>query len=238
MVRALTALTAFLLLASPARRPATGRAVGRRPGDGARSPRRLAALAGRRRDRGRGRLGRPRSTTPTSRSNLWINPAERPGNKRDDDGNGYVDDVHGVNLSRPRRLDGSARRRRPRHARGGHDRRRRQRPRRDRRRVPGEADDGQGLGERGRARRRDGRGHPLRGRQRRADHQHQPRDADRRPARARRDRGRRGRGRPDRLLGRQHRAPTSTGARCTRSRSRRPTWSASRATAPATTAWR
>jgi hypothetical protein len=36
---------------------------------------------------------------PDLRSNLWRNPAERPGNDRDDDGNGYVDDVHGVNLS-------------------------------------------------------------------------------------------------------------------------------------------
>ena len=36
---------------------------------------------------------------PDLRSNLWRNPAERPGNERDDDGNGYVDDVHGVNLS-------------------------------------------------------------------------------------------------------------------------------------------
>jgi subtilisin family serine protease len=29
--------------------------------------------------------------------NLWINPGEIPGNGIDDDGNGYVDDVHGIN---------------------------------------------------------------------------------------------------------------------------------------------
>jgi subtilisin family serine protease/outer membrane protein assembly factor BamB len=30
-------------------------------------------------------------------ANLWRNPLEIPGNGRDDDGNGYVDDVHGIN---------------------------------------------------------------------------------------------------------------------------------------------
>lgn len=30
--------------------------------------------------------------------NLWTNPGEIPGNGRDDDGNGYVDDVHGYNF--------------------------------------------------------------------------------------------------------------------------------------------
>ena len=29
--------------------------------------------------------------------NIWVNPAEIPGNEIDDDGNGYVDDVHGIN---------------------------------------------------------------------------------------------------------------------------------------------
>ena len=29
---------------------------------------------------------------------LWKNPKEVPGNKKDDDGNGYVDDVHGWNF--------------------------------------------------------------------------------------------------------------------------------------------
>lgn len=30
-------------------------------------------------------------------ANLWVNPGEIPGNGVDDDGNGYVDDVHGIN---------------------------------------------------------------------------------------------------------------------------------------------
>jgi subtilisin family serine protease len=29
--------------------------------------------------------------------NMWVNPGEIPGNSVDDDGNGYVDDVHGIN---------------------------------------------------------------------------------------------------------------------------------------------
>ena len=29
---------------------------------------------------------------------LWVNPKEIPGNKKDDDGNGYTDDVHGWNF--------------------------------------------------------------------------------------------------------------------------------------------
>ena len=29
--------------------------------------------------------------------NMWVNPGEIPGNEVDDDGNGYVDDVHGIN---------------------------------------------------------------------------------------------------------------------------------------------
>ena len=32
------------------------------------------------------------------RANLWTNPKETPGNGRDDDNNGYVDDVHGWNF--------------------------------------------------------------------------------------------------------------------------------------------
>jgi len=32
------------------------------------------------------------------RQNLWVNPKEVPGNNRDDDGNGYVDDVFGWNF--------------------------------------------------------------------------------------------------------------------------------------------
>src|SRR5436190_5273489 len=32
------------------------------------------------------------------RANLWVNPKEIGGNKKDDDNNGYVDDVHGWNF--------------------------------------------------------------------------------------------------------------------------------------------
>jgi subtilisin family serine protease len=39
---------------------------------------------------------------PDLAPNLWTNPSEVPGNGIDDDGDGFVDDVHGVNL-----LDGS-----------------------------------------------------------------------------------------------------------------------------------
>lgn len=35
---------------------------------------------------------------PDLRDNLWTNPGEIPGNGRDDDGNGYVDDVHGADV--------------------------------------------------------------------------------------------------------------------------------------------
>ncbi len=40
-----------------------------------------------------------RLSHPDLAPNLWTNPAEIAGNQRDDDGNGYVDDIHGVNLS-------------------------------------------------------------------------------------------------------------------------------------------
>jgi subtilisin-like proprotein convertase family protein len=30
-------------------------------------------------------------------TNIWVNPGEIPGNGLDDDGNGYVDDIHGIN---------------------------------------------------------------------------------------------------------------------------------------------
>ena len=36
-------------------------------------------------------------THPDLSPNLWTNPGEIPGNKQDDDGNGYVDDIHGWN---------------------------------------------------------------------------------------------------------------------------------------------
>lgn len=35
---------------------------------------------------------------PDLRDNIWVNPDEIPGNKKDDDGNGYVDDMHGWNF--------------------------------------------------------------------------------------------------------------------------------------------
>ncbi len=35
---------------------------------------------------------------PDIRNNMWVNPREIPGNARDDDANGYVDDVFGTNL--------------------------------------------------------------------------------------------------------------------------------------------
>ena len=35
---------------------------------------------------------------PDLRDNIWVNPGEIPGNKKDDDGNGYVDDIHGWNF--------------------------------------------------------------------------------------------------------------------------------------------
>ncbi|HWR98502.1 MAG TPA: S8 family serine peptidase, partial [Candidatus Methanoperedens sp.] len=31
------------------------------------------------------------------RANIWVNPGEIPGNAIDDDGNGYIDDIHGIN---------------------------------------------------------------------------------------------------------------------------------------------
>src|SRR6478735_4624934 len=40
-----------------------------------------------------------RLSHPDLAPNLWTNPAEIAGNRRDDDGNGYVDDIHGVNVS-------------------------------------------------------------------------------------------------------------------------------------------
>ena len=38
-----------------------------------------------------------RTDHPDLTVNLWVNPGEIPGNGRDDDGNGYIDDVHGIN---------------------------------------------------------------------------------------------------------------------------------------------
>ena len=38
-------------------------------------------------------------THPDLKDNIWINPGEIPGNGLDDDGNGYIDDVHGWNFN-------------------------------------------------------------------------------------------------------------------------------------------
>jgi len=38
-------------------------------------------------------------THPDLAANMWTNPGEIPGNGADDDGNGYVDDVHGYNFT-------------------------------------------------------------------------------------------------------------------------------------------
>ena len=35
---------------------------------------------------------------PDLAANIWTNPGEIPGNGIDDDGDGYVDDVHGINV--------------------------------------------------------------------------------------------------------------------------------------------
>src|SRR6266568_3069413 len=37
-------------------------------------------------------------THPDLAANIWTNPGEIPGNGIDDDGNGYVDDVHGYDF--------------------------------------------------------------------------------------------------------------------------------------------
>lgn len=42
-----------------------------------------------------------RATHEDLAENLWTNPGEIPGNSIDDDGNGYVDDVHGINSIAP-----------------------------------------------------------------------------------------------------------------------------------------
>jgi len=36
---------------------------------------------------------------PDIQGNLWVNPREIPGNGKDDDGNGYVDDYHGIDAT-------------------------------------------------------------------------------------------------------------------------------------------
>ncbi|MEE4356943.1 MAG: S8 family serine peptidase [Desulfococcaceae bacterium] len=38
-------------------------------------------------------------THPDLAANMWVNPGEIPGNGVDDDGNGYIDDIHGYNFT-------------------------------------------------------------------------------------------------------------------------------------------
>ena len=70
-------------------------------------------------------------THPDLAANIWINPGEIAGNGVDDDGNGYVDDVHGIDfVNGDARPDGRLRSRHPR--RRHHRRGRQQRPGRGR----------------------------------------------------------------------------------------------------------
>jgi hypothetical protein len=46
-----------------------------------------------------------RLSHPVLAPDLWRDPAEIPGDRRDDDGNGYVDDIHGVDLTGEHSLD-------------------------------------------------------------------------------------------------------------------------------------
>ena len=95
--------------AHAARRPAAGRAVGVRRGQRARPARAP----------GRSRRAPARSSPivdsgtkldhPDLAPNIWANFREVPGNGADDDGNGYVDDVYGVDLT----LDAAPRRTSP-----------------------------------------------------------------------------------------------------------------------------
>src|SRR5690606_15926755 len=48
-----------------------------------------------------------RTTHEDLAGNLWVNEAEIPGNGVDDDGNGYIDDVHGINALVDRGQPGS-----------------------------------------------------------------------------------------------------------------------------------
>ena len=73
-------------------------------------------------------------------ANVWTNPFEIPGNGIDDDGNGYVDDVHGWDFDGNNNTTYDGTERRPRHARRRHHRRgRRQRRRRGRRQLERDA---------------------------------------------------------------------------------------------------
>ena len=166
-------------------RCAPGRAVGVRTGDGLRPPRRVGALAGRRRVRRGRRLrdeARPSRPRPERLDELRRGPRQRRRRRR-----------QRLRRRRPRR--------RPDEPRtptttsttasataptsSGHDRRGGQRhaassaSRSGRKLMTVKVLDDTRRRHDGRGR----RGHPLRRRQRRADHQPQPRDHDRRPAR-------------------------------------------------------
>ena len=71
---------------------------------GPRRPRRhrrrrgLDAVRGRRRRSSPSSTRASSSTTPISSGAIWTNPGEVAGNGRDDDHNGFVDDVHGANM--------------------------------------------------------------------------------------------------------------------------------------------
>ena len=161
---------------------------------------------------------------PDLAPNAWTNFGEVPGNGADDDGNGYVDDVHGVDLThRRRRQDLSDGNGHGTHVAG----------------IIAAAANGRGVvGVAFRARimtikvlaadgsgntARGGGGHPLRRGQRRAGGQPQPRRRAAGHAREGRDRRRRGRRRARRVLRRQRARAISTQPELSRRRSPRRT---------------
>ena len=91
------------------RRPA-GRAVGGRARHGLRPPGRVGALRRARASTVAVVDSGMRLDHPDLAPNVWTNFAEVPGNGVDDDANGYVDDVHGVDLTSKRLRPGPARR--------------------------------------------------------------------------------------------------------------------------------
>src|SRR3954464_3727470 len=107
MTRALVVLAALLLVAAPARAVADPE-----PDEQwAASPQTVLDLPGAwRLSQGAGVIvavvdSGVRLNHPHLPPNLRRNPAEIPSNHKDDDGNGYVDDVHGVDLTGEHSLD-------------------------------------------------------------------------------------------------------------------------------------